>query len=184
MERVKPIRRIITAQDENENPVVLADGPAPKVITDPARPGYSSSTIWVTDSTPARIRGVKEAVHLDRTIEPPTGGSVCRIVTIPPDASFRNRVGAKEVQAFFKSVGSPGASTYSADGSHPYRQKTITLDFCIVLEGEITLILDKEEVNLKKGDIVVQRGTNHSWSNRSDKPCVMVFSQHDGRFSK
>jgi Holliday junction DNA helicase RuvA len=47
------------------------------------------------------------------------------------------------------------------------------------LEGEITLILDTQEVDLKKGDIVVQRGTNHAWSNRSDKPCVMVFSQHD-----
>ena len=76
-------------------------------------------------------------------------------------------------------MGSPYVSTYSADAPHPYMQKTGTCDFCIVLEGEITLILDTQEVDLKKGDIVVQRGTNHAWSNRSDKPCVMVFSQHD-----
>ena len=183
MENTKPIRRIITAQDDKENPIILADGPAPKIVGDPARPGFSSATIWVTDRTPAKIKSVKETVDLDRAIEPPAGGSVCRIVTFPPDASFMNRVGAKEVQSFFKSMGSPGASTY-AKGSHPYRQKTVTLDFGIVLEGEIILILDKGEVNLKKGDIVVQRGTNHAWSNRSSKPCVMVFSQHDGKFGK
>jgi hypothetical protein len=184
MERVKPIRRIVTAQGKNENPVVLFDGPIPRVITDAARPGYTSATIWVTDSTPARITGVKETVNLDRAIEPPHSGSVCRIITFPPDASYMNHVGAKEVHTFFKSMGSPGASTYSADAPHPYRQKTKTLDFCIVLEGEITLILDKEEVNLKKSDVVVQRGTNHAWSNRSEKPCVMLFSQHDGKFVK
>jgi len=59
-------------------------------------------------------------------------------------------------------------------------QRTASLDFCYVLEGEITLVLDTEEVNLKEGDAVVQRGTNHAWSNRSDKPCIVVFSSHDG----
>ena len=65
-------------------------------------------------------------------------------------------------------MGSPAASTYSANAPHPYMQKTRTLDFCLVLEGEITLVLDTEEVHLKAGDTVVQRGTNHAWSNRSD----------------
>jgi len=59
-------------------------------------------------------------------------------------------------------------------------QKTCTLDFCLVLEGEITLVLDSQEVHLKAGDTVVQRGTNHAWSNRSGKPCVIAFSSHDG----
>ena len=61
-------------------------------------------------------------------------------------------------------------------------QKTRTLDFCLVLEGEITLVLDTEEVQLKAGDTVVQRGTNHAWSNRSTKPCVIAFSSHDGKW--
>ena len=76
-------------------------------------------------------------------------------------------------------MGSPGASTYRADAPHPYMQRMRTLDFCLVLEGEITLILDTEEVSLKAGDTVVQRGTNHAWSNRSGKPCVIAFSSHD-----
>jgi uncharacterized cupin superfamily protein len=58
-------------------------------------------------------------------------------------------------------------------------QKTATLDFCLVIEGEITLVLDTEEVHLHAGDSVVQRGTNHAWSNRSQRPCTIAFSSHD-----
>jgi uncharacterized cupin superfamily protein len=76
-------------------------------------------------------------------------------------------------------MGSPAASTYAADAPHPYMQKTRTLDFCLILEGEITLVLDTAEVHLKAGDTVVQRGTNHAWSNRSKQPCRIAFSLHD-----
>ena len=105
---------------------------------------------------------------------------MCRIVTFPPDNVFRGKVGAAEVEAYFRAMGSPAASTYSAKAPHPYMQKTPTLDFCLVLEGEITLVLDTAEVHLKAGDTVVQRGTNHAWSNRSDRPCRIAFSSHDG----
>jgi uncharacterized cupin superfamily protein len=76
-------------------------------------------------------------------------------------------------------MGSPGASTYSPNAPHPYMQKTRTLDFCFVIDGEITLVLDTAEVTLKAGETVVQRGTNHAWSNRSNRPCVVAFSSHD-----
>jgi uncharacterized cupin superfamily protein len=175
---IKPVRRIVVA-DENERSRAIADGPTPDVRTDPARPGYSSSRIWVTDRTPCRLKDVRESLGAPHTIEPPAGGSVCRVVTFPPDASWRGRVGAREVQAFFASMGSPGASTWCADALHPYMQRTQTLDFCLVLEGEITLVLDTAEVALRAGDTVVQRGTSHAWSNRSGKPCTIAFSLHD-----
>ena len=177
--QAKPVRRIVVV-DENDRSKCVADGPSADVRTDPARPGFASTRIWVTDRTPARMKGVRESLHARHTIEPPRGGSVCRVVTFPPDASYKGKVGAKEVQAYFAAMGSPGASTYSPQAPHPYMQKTETLDFCLVLEGEITLVLDTEEVNLKAGDTVVQRGTNHAWSNRSNKPCVIAFSSHDG----
>jgi mannose-6-phosphate isomerase-like protein (cupin superfamily) len=177
-EQAKSVRRIVVV-DENDRSKCVADGPSPDVRTDPARPGFASTRIWVTDRSPARMKGVRESLHTPHTIEPPPGGSVCRVVTFPPDASYKGKVGAKEVQAFFAAMGSPGASTYSPEAPHPYMQKTRTLDFCLVLEGEITLVLDTEEVNLKAGDTVVQRGTNHAWSNRSNKPCVIAFSSHD-----
>jgi uncharacterized cupin superfamily protein len=83
------------------------------------------------------------------------------------------------VQAFFTAMGSPAASTAGAGAKHPYMQKTRTLDFCLILDGEITLVLDTQEVSLKAGDTVVQRGTNHAWSNRSGAPCTIAFSSHD-----
>ena len=104
---------------------------------------------------------------------------MCRVVTFPPDAAWKGKVGSKEVQGYFAAMGSPGASAYSPKAPHPYMQKTRTLDFCLVLEGEITLVLDTDEVRLKAGDTVVQRGTNHAWSNCSAKPCVIAFSSHD-----
>ena len=178
MSAIKPVRRIVVV-DENERSRAIADGPTPDVRTDPARPGYSASRIWVTDRTPCRLKGVRESLHMPHTLEPPPGGSVCRVVTFPPDDSWRGKVGAKEVAAFFAAMGSPGASTYSPKAPHPYMQRTRTLDFCLVLEGEITLVLDTAEVTLRAGDTVVQRGTNHAWSNRSGKPCTIAFSSHD-----
>ena len=104
---------------------------------------------------------------------------MCRVITFPPDASWVGRVGADDVGRFFAAMGSPKASTYSAAAPHCYMQKTRTLDFCIVLEGAITLVLDTTEVEVRAGDTVVQRGTNHAWSNRTDVPCVVAFSSHD-----
>jgi uncharacterized cupin superfamily protein len=178
-QKTKPVRRIVVV-DENDKSRALSDGPSPDVRTDPARPGFSSTRIWVSDRTPARI-SVRETLDTPHRLEPPRGGSLCRVVTFPPDAGFRGKVGAKEVQAYFEAMGSPGASTYSSKAPHPYMQKTRTLDFCLIIEGEITLVLDTEEVHLKAGDTVVQRGTNHAWSNRSDKPCTIAFSMHDGK---
>jgi hypothetical protein len=177
-EKAKPVRRIVVV-DENDRSKCITDGPSPDVRTDPARPGFASTRIWVTDRTPARMKGVRESLHMLHTIEPLGGGSVCRVVTFPPDDSYKGKVGAGEVQAYFAAMGSPGASTYSPKAPHPYMQKTPTLDLCLVLEGEITLVLDTEEVHLKAGDTVVQRGTNHAWSNRSSQPCVVAFSSHD-----
>ena len=91
-------------------------------------------------------------------------GRSAEIVTFPPDAVFRGKVGAREVESYFRAMGSPQASTYAPQAPHPYMQKVRTLDFCLVLEGEITLVLDTEEVDLKAGDTVIQRGTNHAWS--------------------
>jgi len=176
---VKPVRRIVTIDDEHGASTAIQDGPSPDVSTDPARPGFASTRIWVTDRTPAKIQGVRETLHLPHTVQPPPGGSVSRIVTSPPDDTYRSKVGAREVQAFFKSMESSAASTYSPTAPHPYMQKTRTLDLCLVLEGEITLVLDTEEVHLKAGDTVVQRGTNHAWSNRSSRPCMVAISSHD-----
>jgi hypothetical protein len=174
----EPVRRIVVV-DENDRSRVIADGEPPDVRTDPARPGFSCARIWATDRTPIRLKGVRESLQLPHTLVPPPGGSSCYVITFPPDASWRGNVGADEVTAYFAMMGAPGISTGSAKAPHPYMQKARTLDFCLVLDGEITLVLDTTEVHLRAGDTVVQRGTNHAWSNRSDRPCRIAFSSHD-----
>ena len=177
---VAPVRRIVTASREDDRSTVLCDGPSPDIRLDAARPGFASTRIWVTDSTPAKIR-VRETLHLPHTLEPPPRGSVCRVVQLPPDNAWTGRVGAREVQAYFAAMGSPGASTYSPQEPHPYMQRTRTLDFCLVLDGEVTLVLDTQEVDLTAGDVVVLRGGNHAWSNRSRTMARVALVSHDGR---
>ena len=175
-----PVRRIVTIDDEHGQSLAIADGPSPDVARDPARPGFSATRIWVTDASPPSIGAYRDAVTAyPQSLQPPPHGSVCRILTLPPDASFIGNVGAAEVAAFFRAMGSPQASTFAPSAPHPYMQKTRTLDFCLILDGEVTLVLDTEEVHLATGDSVIQRGTNHAWSNRSDRPCRIAISSHD-----
>ncbi len=146
---------------------------------DPARPGFALQRMWVVDSFPAQL--VYESLHLPHVLVPPAKGSVLNVFTFPPDAAWQGKVGAPEVAAYFKAMGAPQASTYSPLAPHPYMQKTRTLDLCIVLEGEIVLVLDTQEVMLKAGDFVINRGSNHAWSNRSGKPAVVSIASHDAK---
>ena len=176
---IKPLRSIVVHDDDRgQKSYALSDGPSPDVHTDPARPGFAATRMWVTDRTPAHIRN--ETLNMPHAIEPPKSGSLCRYLQIPPDAAWQGKVGAKEVKNYFTAMGSPAASTYSVKAPHPYMQKTCTLDFALIIEGEVTLVLDLEEVNLSAGDTVVLRGANHAWSNRSNRSCLIAMSMHDG----
>ena len=176
---VKPARRIVTIDREPGIGTLVCDGPAPDVRTDPARPGICVRAAVGHRRPPGedRVRNAAPASHDRAAAE----GSVCRVVTIPPDDAWKGKVGSAEVQAYFRAMGSPGASTYSPQAPHPYMQKTRTLEFGIVLEGEIALVLDTQEVRLKAGDIVILRGSNHAWSNRSANPAVVAVCSHDGK---
>jgi quercetin dioxygenase-like cupin family protein len=176
---VKPTRRIVTIDDAPGRSRLVSDGPAPDVRADPARPGFASARLWVTDAAPAKV--VFETLHLPHALEPPPSGSVMRVVTLPPDDAWKGRVGAREVEAYFAAMGSPGASAYAREAPHPYMQKMRTLDFCVVLDGEIVLVLDTQEVWLNAGDVVIQRGTRHAWSNRSGAPAQVAIASHDAR---
>jgi len=176
---VKPQRRIVAIDREPGKSSLVADTPSPDVRTDPARPGFALHRMWVVDSCPAKI--VYETLHLPHVLIPPPKGSVLNVFTFPPDASWKGKVGQREVEAYFKSVDASGASTYSSTAPHPYMQKTRTLDLCVVLEGEIVLVLDAREVTVKQGEFAVTRGSNHAWSNRSGKPAVVAVASHDAR---
>jgi uncharacterized cupin superfamily protein len=176
---VKPARRVVAIDREPGKSAIVVDEPTPDVRFDPARPGFASARMWVTDSTPAKI--VLETLHLPHTLEPPRHGSVLRVLTIPPDDAWRSTITEAKVRAYFAAMGSPGACGWSASAPHPYMQKTRTLDLCCVTEGEVVLVLDTQEVRLAAGDVVIQRGTNHAWSNRSGRPARIAVASHEGR---
>ena len=176
---VKPARRVVAIDREPGRSSLVSDTPSPDVRVDPARPGFAMQRMWVVEGAPAKL--VFETLHLPYTIKPPARGSVLNVFTFPPDAVWKGKVGQSEVAAYFSSMGASEASTYSPQAAHPYMQKMRTLDFCIVLEGEIVLVLDTQEVTVKAGEIVIQRGTNHSWSNRSNKPAVVAIASHGAK---
>jgi uncharacterized cupin superfamily protein len=179
----RPIRRVVAGNDGRGVAVALSDGPSPDVRLDPARPGFASTRLWVQEATPAPVKGIRETLHLPHTIEPPARGSICRAVEYPPEAGHMGKITPADVRAYFAAMGSPGASTGGDGAPHPYMQRTNSIDFCFVLDGEITLVLDTAQIPLKAGDAVILRGTSHAWSNRSDQPCIIMMSQHSGSSS-
>jgi uncharacterized cupin superfamily protein len=84
----------------------------------------------------------------------------------------------------FAALGNESGSTFGKTGRHPLMHRTQTIDYAIILSGEITMLLDDTEVLLKTGDILVQCGTNHAWTNRSNAPCTVAFILLDGQYDE
>ncbi len=178
-------RRVVTGHDENGKAIVIEDGPAPFVHLNPARPDYSSTDIWRTHATPAPIvhRAAEPTLGPRRQL-PTRQGTVVRINVMPPDDETLDRMSPAQSQAFFASLGNAGGATFGKGGRHPMMHRTETIDYAIVIDGEVTMLLDDSEVVLRAGDVLVQCGTNHAWVNRSGKPCTIAFVLVDGAFDE
>jgi mannose-6-phosphate isomerase-like protein (cupin superfamily) len=176
------IRRVVTGHDKNGKAIVISDGPAPSVKMHPNRPGHRSTDIWKTTAMPVPLTAEEpDPTEGLRDFCPPNGTKI-RIAEIPPEPEFFKTLTPAQVQEFFKSGGNESASTFHENGRHPFMHRTESLDYAVVLEGEITMLLDDQDILLKAGDIVIQRGTNHAWSNRSGKPVRMLYILIDGKF--
>jgi quercetin dioxygenase-like cupin family protein len=176
------VRRIVTGHDEQGQSVVVSDGPAPFLTESANRPGFWSNDIWRTAATPAPIvRRAEEPTLGPRRQLPQPRGSMLRINQIPPESGTLDTAAiARE----FAVLGNATASTHAQRGRHPMIHRTETIDYAIVLAGEIHLVLDETETCVRAGDVVVQCGTNHAWSNRSKAPCLIAFVLLDGEFDE
>ena len=105
-----------------------------------------------------------------RCTGPPKNGTILRVVEFPPDAQWRSTVDNREA---FKSIGA--AHVADPSSADPMMHKTSTVDYAIVLKGEIHAVMEKGETLMRAGDILVQRGTNHSWSVRGNEPAIVAF---------
>lgn len=177
-EPLPPVRRIVTGHDAEGRSVIQEDGPAPAVKTIPQRPDYRLTNLWVTRQTPAPV-DAPDCSTEHEGIQPPRNGTVIRIIDIPPEPADGAR-NAEMVKAVFASQ-FPDADRSDADGRHPGMHRTATVDYALVLEGEVYAVMDQEETLMRAGDVLIQRGTNHAWSNRSDRVCRIAFILIDGQ---
>ena len=163
------IRRVVTGHDKDGRSIFVMDGKAPNVLEMASMPGVALTDLWRTKSSPASNAGNADAATGRIKLEPPADGTILRIVEFPPDSAWRKSADAK---AAFASIGAGGAPDHESGDAMMHA--TATVDYIIVLQGEIWAILDKGEKLLKQGDILIQRGTNHSWSVRTKEPCVIA----------
>ncbi|XVX19801.1 cupin domain-containing protein [Actinomycetota bacterium] len=156
----QPPRRVVTGHTPDGVSVVVSDGPPP-VRRDLPGSGVSFYEVWNTDEMPSRIGAVEASEPTERTLRVPPGpnGTKIRVNEFPP--------GHLDERGLQSPV-----------------HRTETVDYGIVLEGEIVLVLDDSEVTLRAGDICVQRGTDHAWANRSDAVCKVAFILVDGEFTE
>jgi len=178
------IRRVVTGHDSNGKAIVVEDRAAPVVRTDPKRPGYAMTQLWITDASPAFVGNDPDPTSRPITLSPPANGTVVRIIEFPPAALELRDVDAKTAAEAFSMFGQAKALTgkAAAPARHPFMHRTETVDYAVVLSGEIVMLLDDSEVALSAGDVAIQRGTHHAWTNRSDAPCRMLFVLVDGKF--
>ncbi|EQB12188.1 cupin domain-containing protein [Sphingobium lactosutens] len=179
-----PVRRVVTGHDAAGRAIIQEDGAVPRVQRIGGDIGPIFHEVWNTQATPAPIDAASgEPAESGIILAPPKGGTRIRILDIPPEGDGIRSMTPEEAQAHFAEVGAGSASAHHGEGSrHALMHRTETIDYGIVLEGELVLIMDEGETTVRAGDIVIQRGTNHGWANRSDRNCRIAFILIDGAF--
>ena len=147
-------RRIVTGINEEGRSVILSDGESSSIQTVANTPTFVVTNLWQHTEVPVNNDGpADDGLGSQVTLNPPAAGSVFRMVEFPPDSHWRDR----------------------ADGPADQVHATPSTDYAIVLEGEIWAVLDEEETLMRPGEVLIQRGVRHAWSNRTDKQAVVAF---------
>ena len=182
----RSVRRIVTGHDPRGKAIIQEDGAAPRVQRIGGTIGPLFHEVWNTRTTPAPIDAASGEPPEDGiTLAPPKNGTRIRVLDIPPDDASLENVTPEQARAHFAEIGAADASSRAEGGArHAHMHRTETIDYGIVLEGEIVLIMDEGETTVRAGDIVIQRGTNHGWANRSDSNCRIAFILIDGEYDE
>ena len=172
------VRRIVTGVDQQGRSIIEVDEPSPFVkYLNP-----SKTLVWVdlwrTTASASKTQD-PDACRTPMELLPPVAGTVVRMMQFPPEQDLLDFVPADALSAE-----DPAARTaFAEDGSahHPMMHKTNSIDYAIVLQGEIWAIMEAGETCMRAGDVLIQRGTSHAWANRSTEPCIIAFVLVDGR---
>ena len=172
----KKIRRVVTGHDKNGVATVIMDDEASCILQRPNRPGVTLTNLWQSDKSPADMERQDDPVTGPLILHPPKSGSVFRIVQFDPEDP--KQLATLDGKTAFAEMGA-GASIVEG-ARHPFMHRTNSLDYAVILTGEIYMMMDEDDYLLKAGDVVVQQGTNHAWSNRGSEPCQIAFILIDG----
>ena len=167
------IRRVVTGLDANNHAVVLFDSRMPLKADSPV---ISSTNFWITDSTPPSL-SKEDSANRPIGVSPPDNGTKFRIVEFAPlDAATEAKLPPEMIM---KGVNHPPAKGIPV--KHPMMHRTRTLDYAMILSGEIDMMLDDTSVHLKQGDVIVQQATNHGWVNHGTQPCRILLVLMDSK---
>jgi len=175
------VRRIVTGHDANGKAIVIEDGEATNVVASPARPDAGLTNLWLTPSVPADVDAPDPLAGPPHGLLPPKGGTIFRFFQIPP-GDVRGQGPSEEVRAATRAAFEAMGATAEHDdhARHAAMHKTRTVDYIMLLKGEVTLILDADERDMKPLDVVIQRATNHAWANYGTEPAVLMAVLVDG----
>ena len=163
----RPVRRVVTGHTSDGKATIIMDGPAPQV-NQGADPEGGSTVLWVTDRAPASNAGSDDSAPagVRNPVPPPSpGGTIFRILDLlPASRTVPSMTALSGVR-----------HTPERTARNPGFHQTDTVDYALVLEGEVWAVLDDTETLLKAGDVLIQRGTFHAWDNRSNAVCRIAF---------
>ena len=173
------MRRIITGHNKDGKSIITMDGPPARSIGEDVGGLFE---LWNTDGNDVNSSDVIDRADEDIILSPPEGGTKFRYFQINSLPEGVPEEMMQEIAAdTFEKI---GAAHHRVDTSkHPAMHKTETIDYIILLKGDVTLILDEEEVNLKPFDVVVQRGTNHAWVNNGQEPALLIAVLIDSKIN-
>jgi mannose-6-phosphate isomerase-like protein (cupin superfamily) len=171
---MKSTRRIVTGHDEQGKAVALFD--APVQAKQRSAGGNGMTLLWVTTEFPVDMTASSDRAQTQVGVPPPANGTIFRMVDFAPAPP--NAAPVDHHQILLSMGIDPATQGYAR---HANTHRTRTIDYAIVLEGEIDMLLDDSEVHVKAGDVLVQQGTNHAWVNNSGKPCRIAFILIDGK---
>jgi len=173
-----PIRRVVTGKDASGKAIAMIDAAATTVHRREEM-GVTNTLLWVTDSIPAELSNREDTANRKIGIVPPPGGTIFRVIEFAPEREVK----ADDVTRLriFQGLGLAPEGDSREKPRHPAMHRTKTIDYALILSGEIDMLLDDSEIHLNPGDVVIQRGTNHAWVNRGNAPCRIAFVLIDAK---
>ena len=166
----KEIRRIVTGHDNQGRSNITFDGMAANILDIAGYEGARVTELWVTEEMPADNKGQEDRGARPIRHDPTPGGTIFRVVEIPPEQPEKSIDSAKA----FESLGSTHRPDAGDTQRHATMHVTDSVDYLVVISGEMHMLMEDGEVLLRQGDCIVQRGTKHAWVNRSGAPCILA----------